>query len=88
MTSQQKELECLKSGNTSRTELLKEKKNYFIYSYMLFLSIGRGELATVLVNYIFFLGFMVHVYTCSLWNTLATHQHFPFKVANAGTSLY
>lgn len=55
---------------------------------MLFLSIGRGELATVLVNYIFFLGFMVHVYTCSLWNTLATHQHFPFKVANAGTSLY
>lgn len=26
MTSQQEELECLKSGNTSRTELLKEKK--------------------------------------------------------------
>lgn len=73
MTSQQKELECLKSGNTSRTELLKEKKILLYLQLHVFLSIGRGELATVLVNYIFFLGFMVHVYTCTLWNTLATH---------------
>lgn len=65
MTSQQKELECLKSGNTSRTELLKEKKILlYLQLHVVFINRSRRTSNSASKLYIFsrFYGICIYVY--------------------------